>query len=60
MNLQGELFGENEELQSLKSNFPSTVQSNDKQEIRSFIEVFKSAPEGEIKNRCSKCYKWRW
>ena len=46
VNLQEALLEtKNEELQSLKSNVTSTVQSTVKQEIRSFSEVLKSVPE---------------
>ena len=46
VNLQEELLEKkNEELQCLKSNVTSTVQSIVKQEIRSFSEVLKSVPE---------------
>lgn len=45
VNLQEELLEKkNEELQNLKSDVTSTVQSTVKQEIRSFSEVLKSAP----------------
>ena len=46
VNLQEELLEKkNEELQSLKSNVESAVQSTVKDEIRSFSEVLKSAPK---------------
>ena len=46
VNLQEELLEKkNVELQSLKSNVESTVQSTVKDEIRSFSEVLKSAPK---------------
>ena len=46
VNLQEELLEKkNEELQSLKSNVTSTVQSTVKREIRSFSEALKSVPE---------------